>query len=207
MTGFWSPPVEWTGETAFVLGCGPSLTAEIVDTIKGRRVVAVNAAYRLAPWAPYLVFSDRGWFDHRRPAIEAFRGVVVTPSRRPAEVLPAKVMRVAVARTGVFPQPGSGPIRHGNSSGALGVSLAVALGAERVVLLGFDMRVVDGRSHWHAEYWARPAENFEPVYRERFVPAFNGWCAQAMAMGVRIVNATAGSALQEFPFVTLDEVL
>lgn len=204
---FWTPTAEWAGETAFVFGGGPSLTPDVVDRLEGRKAIAVNSAYRLAPWAPYLVFSDHHWFEPRRQAVEAFAGRVVTTSKRSAEALP-KIKLVSRWRGAWFPKAGSGAeIRSGRSSGSSGVGLAFALGATRIVLLGFDMRVVDGRSHWHDEYSHRSAESFAPYYRDLFIPAFKGWHEQATAMGVSIVNATPGSALQEFPFVTLDEVI
>lgn len=202
----WTPPIEWNGETAFVLGGGPSLTPDDVNRLEGRKVVAVNAAYRMAPWSQYLFFSDHNWFLPRAKAVEEFAGTTVTTSRRSVEALP-KIKLIARSKGRCFPEQGTTELRAGKSSGGMGVSLAYALGASRIVLLGFDMRLVDGRSHWHEEYSSRPARNFEPYYRDIFVPAFNGWFEEAKALGVTILNATPGSAIKEFPFVSLDEVL
>lgn len=201
----WSPPVEWAGETAFVIGGGPSLTPDDVNRLEGRKVIAVNAAYRLAPWAQYLFFSDHHWFLPREKAVAGFAGTVVTTSRRSVEAL-SKIKLVARSK-GRFPERGTPELRAGKSSGGMGVSLAYALGASRIVMLGFDMRTVDGKSHWHEEYFHRPADSFEPYYRDIFIPAFNGWNEDAKANGVTILNATPGSAIKEFPFVSLDEVL
>jgi uncharacterized Rossmann fold enzyme len=103
-----------------------------------------------------------------------------------------------------FPPPGAAVIRQGRSSGQTAISLAIAMGAARIALLGFDMRTVGGREHHHAEYsGARDLD----IYAREFVPAFRGWRAQARDRGVEIVNCTRGSAIMEFPFVALDEVL
>lgn len=102
-----------------------------------------------------------------------------------------------------FPPVGAGVVRDGRSSGHKAVGLAIALSAKRIVLLGFDMRVVDGRSHFHDAYQARdPA-----LYEQSFIPAFRGWNEQAKAAGVEVLNATPNSALEEFSRVDLDEVL
>lgn len=206
VVNLWTPPVEWTGETAFVLGGGPSLTPDDVSRLEGRKVIAVNAAYRMAPWAQYLFFSDHHWFLPRAKAVEDFAGTTVTTSRRSVEALP-KIKLIARSKGHGFPDRGTPELRAGKSSGGMGVSLAYALGASRIVMLGFDMRVVEGRSHWHDEYFHRPASNFEPYYRDIFIPAFNGWNEDAKANGVEILNATPGSAIKEFPFVSLGEVL
>jgi len=95
-------------------------------------------------------------------------------------------------------------IQQGRSSGHTAVSLAVAFRAATVVLLGFDMRVVDGREHHHDEY---TGERDLGQYATDFVPAFNGWREAALAREVTIVNATPGSALHEFPMVSLDEMM
>jgi hypothetical protein len=72
------------------------------------------------------------------------------------------------------------------------------MGAARVVLVGYDMRVVDGREHHHAEY-SGPRDLDQ--YAREFVPAFNGWRAAAEAVGAEIVNATPGRRCRNFRFV------
>jgi hypothetical protein len=104
-----------------------------------------------------------------------------------------------------FPTGQSETIRQGRSSGQTGVSLAYALGADPIYLLGFDMRTVEGREHHHDDYVGAPRDL--DVYEREFIPSFKGWHEQALAAGRRIYNATPGSALKEFPFVSLDEVI
>jgi hypothetical protein len=73
------------------------------------------------------------------------------------------------------------------------------MGAARIVLLGFDMRIADGRSHCHDDYESRDPNLYETDFR----PAFEGWNAAAFRAGVEVVNATPGSALTEFAVVDL----
>ncbi|MCJ9729551.1 hypothetical protein [Bradyrhizobium sp. PRIMUS42] len=82
---------------------------------------------------------------------------------------------------------------------------AVVLGAARVVLLGYDMRFVGGREHCHDEYKGTARDG--DIYQREFLPGFAGWDEAARAVGVDVVNATEGSALKEFQFAKLDEVL
>ena len=59
---------EWSGGTAVLLGGGPSLTLGQVEKVRAAReagavhVIAVNDAYRLAPFADVCYFADSEWW-------------------------------------------------------------------------------------------------------------------------------------------------
>ena len=76
------------------------------------------------------------------------------------------------------------------------------MGAVRVVLIGFECQVVDGRSHGHSDY---PQRNDE-VFEDRFLP---GWrfLGPALARRADIINATPHSAIREFRHMPLGEAL
>jgi hypothetical protein len=70
---FWEVPEEWRGATAVCIGNGPSLTQAQVDFTRGARdangrvrVIAINDAFKLAPWADVLYFCDDKWWQWRR---------------------------------------------------------------------------------------------------------------------------------------------
>jgi hypothetical protein len=206
---YWTPEPIFRGETVFCLASGPSLTQEIADRLKGRRVIVVNSSCVLAPWADVLYFTDSGWYEPRRETVANWPGLVVSMSRTAKRELPDKVKRVKgegdpAFPVTYFPPMGSPFIRQGRSSGHTAVAVAIALGAARVVLLGYDMRVVDGREHCHSEY---TGERDLEQYAREFVPAFEGWNVAAALAGVEILNCTPGSAVTEFPFADLDDVL
>ena len=85
----WRPTKEWAGETAFIVGGGPSALHADLSTLRGRKVIAINSSWRAMPWADFLVFSDnRWWAEHgpilldesqrQRPAVFGGRIVAVT---------------------------------------------------------------------------------------------------------------------------------
>lgn len=201
---FWTPEPLFAGETVFCLASGPSLTAEVCGRIRGRRAIVVNSSARLAPWADVLYFTDSSWYEPRRDLVAGWPGLVISMSRTAKRELPAKVLRVQGEMCPSFPPPGAPVIRQGRSSGHTAVALAIALGAATVVLVGYDMRLVGGREHCHDEY-AGPRDIDQ--YAREFVPAFAGWNAAALAAGAEVLNCTPGSAVTEFPFADLDEVL
>lgn len=206
---FWTPEPWWKGEQVFVLASGPSLTQEVCDKIRGRKVIVVNVSFKLAPWAPVWYFTDSCIYERYREEVKAWPGEVITMSRTAKRELNKRVKRVKGEGDPAFPFVAFPPlghhaIRQGRSSGHTAVSLAVALGAKQTVLLGFDMRIVDGCEHHHREYIG-PRDH--ELYAREFVPGFTGWNAAALKSGVEILNCTPGSAVTEFPFADLDRVL
>jgi hypothetical protein len=203
---YWSPEPLFKGETIFCLASGPSLTAEVCARVRHRRTIAVNSSAVLAPWASVLFFTDSGWYEPRRDLVANWVGLVISMSRTAKRELPDKVKRVqGQGDPDALPgfSRGPGVIQQGRSSGHTAVSLAIALGASRVVLLGYDMRFVEGREHFHGEY---KGPRDIAIYERDFVPGFAGWNQAAIAMDVDVINATEGSALKEFRFMSLDEL-
>jgi hypothetical protein len=202
--GFWSVPRIWGGETAFLVAGGPSLQHIDLAALAGRNVVAVNDSYLLCPWAPVLYFCDRRWFDwhEKRSEFRAFRGIKVTLDedvlRRRDDIRGVK----NTGTTGLERQPWG--VRTGRNSGYQAINLAVHFGARRIVLLGYDMRVVDGRTHWHHGH---PVEARPTLYESCMLPNFPTLVEPLAELGVEVVNATPGSALTTFPAVDLGDIL
>lgn len=228
---YWTPEPLFKGQTVFVVASGPSLTQEIAGRLKGRRVIVVNSSCTLMRWsdvhpldAPLLYFTDSGWYADRRELVANWPGLVVSMARLAARELNApgvptycgrpRILRVKgigappfpprVGGRPGFPPLGSPGVQQGRNSGNTAVALAIAMGAARVGLVGFDCRVVAGREHFHSEYTG-PRDL--SLYDNEFKVAFDGWNEAAINSGVEILNLTDGSAITEFPFADLDEVL
>lgn len=219
---YWPVEPLFAGQTVFCMASGPSLTGEVADQVRGRPTIAVNSSCSVAPWASVLYFTDSSWYEPRRQLVADWAGLVVSMSRTAKRELPDKVRRIRTFGDpdlqGEFPPAGSGLVRQGRSSGHTAISLAIAMGAFQIVLLGYDCRVVGGVEHCHDEYLVGgrrdyatekedPRWNNKREYSTIFLRGYDGWMAAAMRAGAAILNATPGSAIQEFPFVDLDEIL
>lgn len=198
----WTPEPLFDGETVFLLAGGPSLIGFDVERLRGRRVVAINSSAALCPWADVLYFQDHSWFLAHRREVEAWAGICVTASRHTKVEIPDKVRRISLINRPGFSKR-ERDLRFGRSSGHTAIVLAIAMGARRIVLLGYDMRLVDGRSHFHDDH----REESLKLYRDDFLIYFKGWDRDAMALGVDVVNCTPGSALTEFRTAELDDIL
>lgn len=214
MTPFTDPGQCWQDKTVFCLASGDSLRrldasewALIRDAQRcGDVVLAVNSSIKTArnggcePDA--LIFTDQNWYEDNEALIRAFHGPVFTLSRRAHEAMPELLRLDNATYNGFQRHP---PLRDGRSTGHRAVSLAVMCGARRVVMLGYDMRIDPdtGRSHCHDDY--QHTETLKS-YRDEFIPSFRGWYRDGLNIGCEIVNATDGTALDEFPKVRLMDV-
>lgn len=202
---FWTPDQRFAGQTVFVLASGPSLSRDVAEAVRGRAAIVVNQTFRTAPWAPVWFFTDTETLERNVADVEAWPGDVVTSSSAAHRAAPDKLKLILRTESRDFPPPGSGLVKKGRSTGHTAIGLAAAMGAARIVLLGFDMRIVDGREHGHDDYAGTPRN--PAIYAEEFVPGFAGWDAAARRAGFQILNATPGSAIDEFQRVGLEEML
>jgi hypothetical protein len=188
----------WTlrNPTVAVLAPGPSLSLSQTQQVRqaGVAAVAVNDAFRLAPWADVLYAADAAWWQHHAQEALSFEGLMMTSDPNLAF---RKVKRLRQTGTyGFDPTPGC--VRTGSNSGYQAVHVAMQAGAKRVLLVGFDMH----GTHFFGRHPA-PLRNSVPETQKQFAVNFqflNGH-------GVDIINCTPGSAITCFPQQDLAEAL
>ncbi|HDY5476679.1 TPA: hypothetical protein RQ695_006640, partial [Pseudomonas aeruginosa] len=77
---------------------------------------------------------DKAWWERYAAEAKAnFCGELLTLSANPFGIKTAR-------------------IEHYRNSGGGAVSLAIARGAKRIILLGYDMQKTNGQSHWHGDH-------------------------------------------------------
>lgn len=191
----------WPNATVVCLGGGPSLTADDVEACRGRaRVIAVNDAHRLAPWADVLYSSDVAWwrFYNGVPDFAGQKFSIDQGNRRILPRFPEIRVLANTGDTGVETNPTG--LRTLSNSGGAAINLAVHFGATRVILLGYDMRP----GHWFGKHPC-PLNNHSPyvVFRQKLATM----AAPLKALGVDIVNCSRATALTAFRIAPLADVL
>lgn len=197
-------PKLWAGETVVCLATGPSLTAEDVDYCQGKaRVIAVNDAYRLAPWADALYACDAKWW-HWHQGVPNFAGAKWSLDHSAWHNYRAKYPDVVKLRNtgpnGLEHAPTG--LKSGRNSGYQAINLAVHYGATRILLLGYDMQPSGGKSHFFGEH---PNQQQSPY--AMFRRAFESLVKPLEKCGVSVINCTRRSALTAFPKGVLEQVL
>lgn len=128
MTTTWRPDGRWAGETVAVLATGPSMGAEVAQSLRQHRTIAVNWAIRVAPWADALVAMDGCWPQ----AFREFTGLRLTGTEDDeldALYIGHRFDRVTLA---------TGYVIEIRNSGLAAVRIAAEMGASRILLAGFD---------------------------------------------------------------------
>lgn len=171
----------------------------------GWRVMVVNLAWKLAPWADVLYAGDLQWWEVYGDDV-LFGGEKWTRDEFAALRFKLHYVKRKEGR-GLCRQ--SRCVHSGGNSGYQGINLAWHFGMRRGVLLGFDMHRKNG-GHFHPEHTHKDGtpmlsapESHIAVWRREF-PAL---AADLARDGCRIVNATPGTALTCFPRMPLEKAL
>lgn len=200
--------LSWDGAEVVIMASGPSMSQEQADAAHawalrepGRKSLAINTTFRLAPWADALYACDARWWRVYAEEVKAsFAGQLWTQDQEAKAMVPNVVRSQRAA--GLSREPGL--INQGANSGYQGMNLAYQGGVRRMILLGFDMRTDGKKTHWHGDHPA-PLNSANP-YRQ-WVQNFQQLAADLLADGVEVINATPHSALRCFPMADWQEVL
>lgn len=197
-------PKSLVGESVFIIGGGPSLRNFQSRQLEGRRVIVTNEAFSLYPSADALVFVDIGWWQRRVGAVrEVFEGLII--GRGPYGSMyraSGKMINVAFRSGDEWSEDTR--MLAGKNSGLAAMNAAYLMGAERVFLLGFDLRAIQGRNnyhHLHDDASQRAAQN---RYLNLFIPEFVKASKRIAHLGWEVWNLTPGTALKCFPERTIE---
>ncbi len=207
----WGIPEIWSGSTVFIIGGGPSLLKQDLSLIHGKRVIGVNQAYKLGPWVDVCWYGDKGWYDSNRPMINEYGGLIVTCSTESINKRRSRIKYVGRSKQAGIEYSKRTHVAWNSNSGGSAINLAYWLGARTVVLLGFDMQnpidPKDLQTHWHNDY--KPVFDNRKKLNDPYPRFMKTWPAikrDADKIGLRIINATVGGALELFERKTLEEV-
>lgn len=213
--------LDWRGRTAIIIASGPGLTEEQVEFtadstsrmlryVPGRpvqeqmwhpdcfRIIAVNSTFELAPWADVTYAGDLQWWKKYHKEVPASMQRWTCDHQAEHHY---KINRVkGVNRPGL----GLNVLHTGGNSGYQAINLAFLFGCRRILLLGFTMRVIDGRKHWHPDH---PAPLTQVVLPDEWRHKFTKMADDLKAFGCTVVNCDPLSALTCFPMSTIEEEL
>lgn len=196
------PHVErlWPGSTFVCIGGGPSLTQADVESVRGlARVIAINDAYRLAPWADALYACDAKWWNWHN-GVPSYTGPKYSITASAPVTWPDVQVLENTGQFGLELAPTG--LRTGLNSGYQAINLAVHLGAGRILLLGYDMSCDGTQSHWFGEHPDCQPSPF-PQMREAFATLLE----PLSELGITVVNCSRRTALTAFPCASLESEL
>ena len=189
-----------------------------MERLVGHHVIAVNNSYIRAPFAEAMFFGDERWLNiapktadgtpgpTHRELLRGFGGLKITVREELFDEPGIHVVRRYTSQHGISQDQGT--LVWNRNSGGCAINLAFHLGARKIVLLGYDMRKVDGQHNYHTDHPKEdnPDPNYN-VYEDQFIRPFESIMSDARKFGLEIVNATPGSALKWVPIVDPVDVM
>lgn len=199
---------RWRDELCIIAATGPSLTAEVAEQCRGHRCIAINNAYKLLPFADILWACDAKWWLNEYDATfsgEKWSGHHDKIDNKKAAAEKYGLNVVAGDRQYNF-SLSPDMIHYGREGGFQSINLAILLGANPILLVGFDMQMVNGKRHFFGEYkntqWVRASG--EDYRRQAEVIAR---AAAKLPPHIKIINCTPGSALTCFQLASLESCI
>lgn len=197
----------WTGETVAIVASGPSAADVPLDLAKGRtKVLAVKDGWRLCPWSDALYGCDHHWWEAHR-GVPEFAGLRMAYDSRTIEKwrgMPWLKVDIRKAREH-FMFDRVGEVGWGGNSGFHAINLAAQFGVTRIMLVGFDMRVDQGK-HFFGDHKYTKDRPSAPNVR-RWAEILDKQAPVLAHRGIEVVNCSPVSTLKAYPKMTLGEAL
>jgi len=208
----------WVGQRCFILGGGPSLEHFDFQCIQKEKTIGINKSfiahdtcinYAMDPLLyNYSVLWDLPHGDPenvRRRWIE-YPGTFVFLAQKNTYQNDDKVYEVPKVGPKTISFNLDVGIHPGNNSGFGSLMLAVALGANPIYLLGFDMKCKGERTHWHDGY---PKQSYVRADRKlaRFAKEFDDFAPKLAELEIEVVNLGEDSKLECFRKQFIGDIL
>lgn len=213
---YWTVPREWENHTAVIFGSGPSLNPQQIGHVLFAKhsgfgqisTIVINRTITSVPCADVHYFCDHKFYNWLtmpemfpdyadvREAYRNFQGRKITISQHKTDALH---LRRGFQR-GLSEDPQA--LCTGMCSGYQAINLAFLFGAKRIILLGFDQRHINGRTHHHAEH---PRKTGPEVY-DTMLECWP-FLAEAIAGKADVINCTPGSRIECFHKMDLQEAI
>jgi len=197
---FWKIKPEWEGQTAFLIGGGPSVLGEDITVLRGRNVMVINSSYGIAPFAQFLFAMDTRWLNQHKERLKNYSGRIITVS--------TTINWKGIKRLRKIAPPGLTGKRNAvtgrRTSTVAAINILIHLGVSRIVLVGIDCgNAPDGKTHHHEPHmWPQKTDCWEEQYRD-----LNGTVKPLRKRGIEVINTSMNSRLDFWPKMELEKVL
>jgi hypothetical protein len=198
---------DWRGHTAAVVGTGPSVKNASVSLLADKmHAIAINNAFKLAPWADALYSCDIGWWQHYEKEWRTFAGLKLTHQALTCRHFPG-LERIEIPNVAsdqlLIERPGV--IGAGGNGGFQGFNLLVQFGVTRIALIGIDCNLVNG-CHFHGRH-PSPLNNPAESNVTRWRKAFNESFGVIGGLGIEVINCSPISTITAYPKMSVPEML
>jgi hypothetical protein len=209
----WDVPRIWEGETVWVLGAGPSLALvePYRDILKKKKVIAVNNAFKIGDIFDISFFGDARHYWEYQDEEDSFKGLKVSfnihyvglnKGRSTIEGLSnIKIINRSKTKAGLTNDPHC--LCYNGSSGGSAINLASRLGAKKIILIGLDLKMSNGKLHYVYNRHNKPCF-LEKLKNPQLWKAID---RDAKQQGIQIVNVSNDSDMPIIARTNIKDVL
>lgn len=206
------PGQDWKDEPCFLIGGGASLLGfDFSRLLRTRaRVIVCNKGFTHVPFADMIVAMDSDLYraihhnqlgqDVKRQFLE-FQGLKVWIDLNNYRM--AGVYYVFRENEPVIHKKVHAGVYAGNNTGVGALALACTLGCNPIYLLGYDMQLTKGKSHFHGGYHRKMTESTPRT----FIHHFTRLKPAIVKRQIRVVNLNRRSGLRCFPFGEIEDAI
>jgi len=201
----------WKNQRCFIIGGGTSVSQLEISKLKSEKIIALNRSFETCMFAPIMHSCDSRFYrwiqasklgPENQALYNQYKGLKTWLDTHDYPFGPEVYTIPYLGPHGLSLDLSKG-IFGGNCSGFSGLSLALALGANPIYLLGYDFYVEPEKTHHHAGYpLANLNENVLLDYVKQFEIVANTYKKE----GFKIFNTNEKSRLRCFDFIDYNKL-
>lgn len=200
-----------SGRTVYVIAGGPTVKTQNLDLLKGKHVICLNNSYSIYPDALALYWADETWVAKHLDGVSAHAAKFRFHSKfHVSNKYLESDKHLGLGNSTILKRTGDRGIDtelnnvRGNNSGAHILNLLYNCNVKKIVLLGYDMKVINSKSHWHAGH-DLPIK--PEVYSNLFIPSIQSMADAFKRASITVINTSSDSDLKCFPRMKLEDTI
>lgn len=218
------PTGAWKNKTCYLIGGGPSLKTFDFNCIKNELTIGVNKAFVKFPttinyamdkrFYDMVTFAQKPEWKQLHEQWLAYKGIKLFVKQGVNHRYDESVYVVNWLQKKIVSLELTKGIHGGNNSGYGALALAIALGAKRIGLLGYDLKIKKkikkeakpGKNidtHWHEGYSFQSKKAYQSKLN-KFAMCFDEFASTIAKLGIEVVNLNSDSALTCFPMEDME---
>lgn len=197
---------EFKGKNFFIVGGGNSLNVDILRDIPKESIICLNSSMVHLDEFFALFWMDHGWYCNQKNKkiinSKKISNKFFVSSNKP---IYKDNDFTWIKRTQVlcdFSEDTRDVTVIGNNIGTCCLHFLDKVGANKVFLLGFDGKLVNGKSHSHSEY-DRSTGKF--TLKNQITPCF--YELSKILQNIKVYNCYSESNIRCFPFTSVESAL
>lgn len=188
--------VDFKGKTVVCIASGPSLNAADCQLVaeSGLPSIAVNNSWEMAKFSDVIYAGDAQWW------ISHYHEIDSTAEKWTCSKSAYDRFKNMYLEMNYFRVPEKAH-QTGWNSGLRAIELAVMLGAEKILLMGYDCSVKHG-VHWHGPH----TKTLNPDHENcsKWQVQFERIAIRMKTLGVTVINCSRYTELKAFPVSRLE---